>query len=78
MNAYCIPTPMPEDLKQAITHILDSVRAEEVHFAIVDFVDESFHDALETVRRHLVGITKEGCEEDLSRPSQVRGEGWSL
>ena len=77
MAAFLEPTPMPKDLTRALTLIHSTVWTYELYASLNDQIRESFLDALETVRRHLVGI-REGHLVELSSPAQVRGEGWSL
>lgn len=78
MTAFLEPTPMPNDLKRALTLIHSTVWTFELYAPLNTKMSETFLDALETVRRHLVGIRNEACEVHFSNPSNIRGEGWSL
>lgn len=78
MTAFLEPTPMPNELTRALTLIHGTVLTYELYVPLDELIRESLLDALETVRRHLVGIRIEAYESEYSGPAQIRGEGWSL
>ncbi|TWT44471.1 hypothetical protein RAS1_08860 [Phycisphaerae bacterium RAS1] len=76
MNDGYTPTPLPEDLRQALDLILGCFWQTTWYDVISVLADEHFFDALNTVRFHLVGIPT-AIPNEASTPT-VRGEGWSL
>jgi hypothetical protein len=53
------PTPLPEDLREALRDFLDRTAHDAYFDVMTKLRDERLLDAREVVRRHLVGITLE-------------------